>query len=94
MSVLGISEGAHLVVLWTFLKLEWASMHLIVGFTWIIEHIIHLASLFFLSLNFDFVSDYQVSHSVLSIFALLTLLGFCLVFQCGLCFYLGLAWNF
>ena len=58
--VLGLSEGAPLAVLWTVLKLEWASMHLVVGLTWNIERIMHLASLCFLSLNFDFVSDYQV----------------------------------
>ncbi|KAJ8442826.1 LOW QUALITY PROTEIN: hypothetical protein Cgig2_016292 [Carnegiea gigantea] len=60
MSVLEISEGAPLAVLWTVLKLKWASQHLIVGLTWSIERIIHLASLCFLSLNFDFVFDYQV----------------------------------
>ncbi|KAJ8424151.1 hypothetical protein Cgig2_009150 [Carnegiea gigantea] len=52
-------EGAPLAVLWTVLKLEWASIHLVVGLTWNIERIMHLASLCFLSLNFDFVFDYQ-----------------------------------
>ena len=58
MYVLGISAGAPLAVLWNVLTLEWASMHLIVRLTWSIEHFIHLASLCFLSLPFDFVSDY------------------------------------
>ena len=40
--------------------LEWASMHLIIGLTWSIKRFIHLTSLCFLSLPFEFVSDYQV----------------------------------
>ncbi|KAJ8437232.1 hypothetical protein Cgig2_012501 [Carnegiea gigantea] len=59
MSASGISEGAPFAVLWTVLMLQWASMHLIIGFTWSIERFIHLASLCFLPLPFDFVSDYQ-----------------------------------
>ena len=65
------------MVFWTVLKLDWTSRHQIIGLTWSIERIRHLASLCLLSLNFDFVSNYQVCPPSFS---------FCFINLCSLDF--------